>query len=126
MKPVAKTSRGPPKPVCVIRDEPHYTVADAARVIERVSESTLRRWVVNGWTSFDLSLDIVRRKRRLLIPELKVLVLKEFFDETPLPPRTAPAVVREEFRQAVRLAGFHFIRPRTAYSRARNPRPGQR
>jgi hypothetical protein len=103
MKTVPKIPRGPPA------------------LIEVVCESTLRRWTVNGWSSFGLSLDVVPRKGRLLLPELKVLVLKEFLEEHPLPRPGSPAGIRDEFREAVRLAAFDSIRPRTAYSRARSP-----
>jgi hypothetical protein len=119
MKPIPKISRAPPKPECVIKEEPYYNVSAAARIIEVVCESTLRRWTINGWSSFGLSLDVVRRKGRLLLPELKVFVLKEFLEEHPLPSRGAPASVREEFRQAVKHGMYEYIRPRSAYSRAR-------
>jgi hypothetical protein len=126
VKPIPEIPRGPPKPDCVIKGEPHYNVAAAARIIEVVCESTLRRWTVNGWSSFGLSLDVVRRKGRLLLPELKVMVLKEFLEDHPLPRPDASASIRAEFRQAVRYAMFDYITPRSAYSRARTPRGLQR
>jgi len=122
MEPISKTSRGPPRPECVIKDEPHYTAAGASRIINAVSESTLRRWIVRGWSSFGLSLDIERRKGRLLIPELKVLVLREFLGAHRLPGRGSSAKIRAEFRQAVKDAALGEIRARSSYSRARAPR----
>ena len=114
--------RSPPTPECY-KWERYYTVAEAARIVTFVSESTLRRWVVNGWTSFGLSLDVERRKGPLLIPELKTLVLKEFLVDHPLPKPGASASVRKEFRQAVKDFGFHWISPRSVYSCARSPCP---
>src|SRR5262249_44806385 len=89
--------------------------------LDVVCPSTFRRWCLKGWTSFGLSLDIVSRNGRLLVPELKVLVVHEFLREVPLPKRGAPASVREEFRHAVTQEGFRRLRPRTPYSRARPP-----
>jgi hypothetical protein len=123
MKPAASRPRGPPRAECVIKGEPYYNVHSAARMINVVSESTLRGWVVNGWTSFGLSLDVVQWKGRLLVPELSVLVIKEFLQEHPLSKPGSSSMIREEFRQAVRLAMFDYIRPRSTYSRARSLRP---
>ncbi len=90
MSSIAKLSRGPPKPVCAIQVEPYYDIRGAVQIIESVSESTFRRWMINGWTSFGLSLDVIQRNGRLLIPELKVQVLRELFEESPLPWPGAP------------------------------------
>jgi hypothetical protein len=126
MKTVPRIPRGPPAPACVIKEEPYYTVAAATRIISVVCKSTLRRWALKGWSSFGLSLDVIQRKGRLLLPELKVLVLKEFLEENPLPRPGSPANVRDAFGEAVRLAMFEYIRPRSAYSRARSSRPSPR
>jgi hypothetical protein len=126
MKTIPKIPRGPPKPVCVIKEEPYYDVPSAARIIKVVCPSTLRRWTVKGWSSFGLSLDVVRRNGHLLLPELKVMVLKEFLEDHPLPRPNAPSGDRMTFLKAVKGAMFEYIRPRTGYSRARNPHPFQR
>jgi hypothetical protein len=88
-------------------------------LFEVVPQSTLRHWARRGWTSFGLSLDIVVRKRRLLIPELKALVVKEFLHDYPLPRPGISSQQREEFRRAADW--FSLIRPRSPYSRARQP-----
>jgi hypothetical protein len=106
---------------CIIKGEKHYGVAAAARLIEVVPQSTLHHWAVRGWTSFGLSLDIVVRNRRRLIPELNALVVKEFLHDHPLPkPGTSPGE-REEFKRAAKF--FSWLQPRSPYSRARRP-PG--
>src|SRR5262249_23246929 len=92
------------------------------RIIEVVSESTLRRWAVKGWTSFGLPLDVVCHKGHLLIPELSVGVVEEFLKQHPLPRPGTPANARAEFREEARLT-FQLITPHSAYSRARSPRP---
>ena len=93
-----------------------------------VSESTLRRWIVNGWTSFGLSLDVERRKGRLLVPELKILVIQEFLSDHPLPKPGSPAKVRDEFREALKYELSNLIGyARSAYSRrSRSPHPSPR
>ena len=123
MKDVPKIPRGPSAPDCVIKQEPYYNVAAAARIIKVVSQSTLRRWTVNGWSSFGLPLDVVQRKGQLLLPELSIQVLKGFLGKHPLPQPRASAEIRKDFRQAVREAMFDYMTPRSAYSRARSPRP---
>jgi hypothetical protein len=70
-----------------------------------------------------LSLDIERRNGRLLIPELKVLVLQELLKAHPLPGPRSSDTIRAEFRQAVRDEAYDEIRPRSSYSRSRSPRP---
>jgi hypothetical protein len=115
----------PAVPECY-RDEAYYTPAEATRMVTVVSKSTLRRWIVKGWTSFGLSLDVERRKGRLLVPELKILEVQEFLSEHPLPRPGTPAKIRAEFRQAVQYALFDIVGPRSAYSRARTPHPSPR
>ena len=122
MKPISKTPRGPPKPACNIRGEFYFDVPTAARTIEVVSESTLRRWAVNGWTSFGFPLDVIRRNGHLLIPEESVGIVEEFLKQHPLPRPGTPANVRAAFREEARLT-FNLIAPRSSYSRARSPRP---
>jgi hypothetical protein len=52
MKPIPKISRAPPKPECIIKEEPYYNVSAAARIIEVVCESTVRQIASEGiWRS---------------------------------------------------------------------------
>ena len=102
-----------------IEGTPYFDVPSAARIIEAVSESTLKRWVIKGWTSFGLSLDIVQRNGRLLVPELKVFVVKDFLRSHPLPGRETSTNGRAEFKRAAEL--FSLIEPRSTYSRERRP-----
>lgn len=113
-------SEGRPGHFMVIKGEPHYHVGATARIIgAAVSETTLRRWVKAGWTSFGMSLDVERRKGRLLVPEITIDHLVEFLERHPLPRPGMPSAEVKRFRiAAYRLT---VLRPRTAYSRARQP-----
>jgi hypothetical protein len=115
-------TRGPPSAFYKIGGKRFYDVAAAAQVLSGlVSESTLRRWVIAGWTSFGLSLDIVRHKGQLLIPELKVGFVREHLEDYPLPRPGTPKREREEFNFAAKC--LHRLEPRSTYSRKRQPRP---
>ena len=93
---------------------------EAARIIDNVHESTVRRWIKNGWTSFGYPLDVVVRKHRLVIPQFKALEVKEILQDHPLPPAGATRAEVEEFRRAVSL--LCDVRPRSNYSYARRPK----
>ncbi len=120
MEPVPNSSRAPPQAPYVIRGEAYLDVNAAARLIEVVPQSTLRRWVKAGWTSFGMSLDVVQHQRQLLIPELCVRVVKEFLHDHPLPRPGMPRSERDAFKRAAQE--FNLLRPRSTYSRARQPR----
>ena len=96
-----------------------YLTASAAARITGVPPSTFRRWLKAGWTSFGMSLDVARHKSRLLVPELNALAAQNFLHDHPLPKPGAPREKREEFKRAAQWFGL--IRPRSTYSRVRQP-----
>lgn len=104
----------------IVRGTRYYHVAQAVRAIGKVSGSTLRRWVKNGWTSFAFPLDPINRGGELLIPELKVRVLKEHFQDFPLRSRGSSGDERDDFRRE--SEALSLIAPRSPYSRRRLPK----
>ena len=101
--------------------ESYCDIATAARMLSGlVSRSTVRRWVISGWTSFGFSLDVIRRQGRLLIPVRHVDLLTDYLRQTPLPKPGTSHAAREEFRRNVQMLTWH--PPRSVYSRARKPR----
>jgi len=80
----------------VIDDQRFYNVHQAAQIVETISEATLWHWAKHGTTPFGFELGVIRkpvtqhrsrksngapptqpRTYRMLIPETKVLALKE-------------------------------------------------
>lgn len=93
----------------------YYDFVGVSRLLDMVSESTLRRWIRNGWTSFGLSLDVIERGGHLLVPELNVRVAREFLLENPLPKPGVRPSERRAFRKAAAM--FSMVEPRSPYSR---------
>jgi hypothetical protein len=100
---------------------PYCTATAAARIAEIVPESTVRRWVNRGWTSFGLSLDIVVKNDRPFVCEWDALAIKEFLQDHPRPRPGASLEERDEFRRAA--SEWSHVGPRSWYSLVRKPMP---
>ena len=88
----------------VIDEQRFYNVHQAAQIVETISEATLWNWAKKGNTPFGFELGVIRqpvvhhrthskddppvqpRTYRMLIPETKVLALKEMLRDDPIRP----------------------------------------
>jgi hypothetical protein len=99
---------GLPHEPIIIDDRRYYNVHQAAQIVKNVCEKTLWNWAKQGTTPFRFDLDVrqepmahdprgyrhearTHRKSRMLIPEEKVLALKEILRDDPIRPSLSKA-----------------------------------
>lgn len=100
-----------------------YNVRQAAQIVGAVSEVTLHRWAKHGSTPFGFDLDVQREpvthhrrstqtprtflESRMLIPEARVLALKEILNAEP----RRPGPISRDDMEALEAAARRFRSP---------------
>jgi len=120
MKLTPTASRAPPAGDYVIRGKPYVDPEAAVRIIDgAASETTIRRWIRMGWTSFGYTLDTIPYGGGFRSPKRTAEVVREFLHRHPLPSRATSSIDRRRFKRAAEALSL--IEPRSSYSRARRP-----
>jgi hypothetical protein len=126
---------GTPHDPIVINDRRYLNVRQAAAIVKTISAATMRNWAKKGHTPFGFDLGIVRQPvthhrghksneppprqplaSRMLIPEEKVLALKEILRDDPI----RPGPLSDGDLNALKAAARRFPSPQPSVSHSQN------